>query len=63
MLAEKIDLEVKASRTDDSERRIAYENKIFDLVLNLNNLNDVKGGLEKIKEKAVKVQRMNMEME
>ncbi len=33
--------------------RVAYENKIFDLVLNLNNLNDIKGGLEKIKENAI----------
>ena len=40
-------------RSNNKEKRVQYENKIFDLVLNLNNLNDIKGGLEKVKDNAI----------
>ena len=53
MIAEKINLEVQSMRSNNMDKRVTYENKIFDLVLNLNNLNDIKDGLEKIKDEAI----------
>ena len=52
-MADRLKLQVEALTNNNMSSRVAYENKIFDLVLNLNNLNDVKGGLEKIKENAL----------
>ena len=42
-----------AKRSGNKESRVKYENKIFDLVLNLNNLSNIKGGLEKVKDNAI----------
>ena len=33
--------------------QVEIENKIFDLVLNLNNLSNIKSGLEKVKDNAI----------
>ena len=52
-IAGKLKLQVEALTNNNMSSRVSYENKIFDLVLNLNNLNDIKGGLEKIKENAI----------
>ena len=47
MLATKLKLQEEASQAAKGDT-VTFENKIFDLVLNLNTLNDVKGDLAKL---------------
>lgn len=58
MLAKRLDELMEKERSADPNGTVQRENKIFDLVLNLNNLSNVKSGLDKIKQNAERKEEM-----